>query len=104
MVLDGAPIEVAGFSTIEIDQIGSEDQPAAMEQGPLAPEPNVVAIARKGDVFELGNHVIVCGDATEPATVATVMSGTKARLVLTDQPYNVKVAGHVTGQDFFANF
>jgi DNA modification methylase len=58
-----------------------------------------VAIARKGDVFELGSHVIVCGDATEPDTVATVMSGTKACLVLTDQPYNVKIAGHVTGQD-----
>ena len=51
-----------------------------------------------GDVFQLGPHRLVCGDATDPAVLAGLMEGdAPARLILTDEPYNVKIAGHVTG-------
>jgi DNA modification methylase len=49
-------------------------------------------------MFQLGSHRIVCGDATDLAVIARLLEGDAlARLVLTDEPYNVKIAGHVTG-------
>ena len=48
--------------------------------------------------YQLGPHRIVCGDATDPAVFARLLEGdVPARLVLTDEPYNVKIAGNVTG-------
>ncbi|MCP6683235.1 site-specific DNA-methyltransferase [Bacillus nakamurai] len=44
-----------------------------------------------GDVWRLGRHTLVCGDATKPDDVARLMNGHKADLVVTDPPYNVAV-------------
>ncbi|MEK5318146.1 site-specific DNA-methyltransferase [Paenibacillus sp. FSL L8-0644] len=46
---------------------------------------------RRGDVWQLGRHRLVCGDATKPDDVALLMDGAKAALVVTDPPYNVAV-------------
>ena len=70
-----------------------------LEQGPLEPD-SATAVARVGDIFQLGPHRIVCGDATDPSVLARLLEGdAPARLVLTDEPYNVKVAGNVTRGD-----
>jgi DNA modification methylase len=68
-----------------------------LEQGPLEPD-STTAVARIGDIFQLGPHRIVCGDATDPAVLARLLEGdAPRRLVLTDEPYNVRIAGNVTG-------
>jgi DNA modification methylase len=98
LILADAPIEISGFSLDEIDQIVIGDDEDAIEQGPLAPDPGAVAIARLGDMFQLGPHRVICGDARDAAVFRLLMDGDPAaRLVLTDEPYNVKIAGHVTG-------
>ena len=98
MTIEEAPIEISGFTLDEIDQIIIADEAEAVEQGPLGPDESAVAIARAGDVFELGPHKVVCGDATDPAVLRLLMGGDcPARLILTDEPYNVPIAGHVTG-------
>jgi DNA modification methylase len=98
LILSDAPIEVSGFTPDEIDQIVLGGAGDAVEEGPLEPEAGVIAVARLGDVFELGPHRLVCGSATGPETLRRLMLGdTPARLVLTDEPYNVPIAGHVTG-------
>jgi hypothetical protein len=63
----------------------------------LATDTNARPIAQVGDIFALGEHRIMCGDSTNPNTLEILMSDEKARLILTDEPYNVPVAGHVTG-------
>ena len=50
-------------------------------------------------MFELGPHLLLCGDATAPSVFERLMGADKARLVLTDEPFNVKIGGHVTGGD-----
>ena len=98
LIFSDAPIEVSGFTPDEIDQIVHGDAGDAVEQGPLVPEAGAVAVARLGDVFELGPHRLVCGSATDPETLRRLMRGDPpACLVLTDEPYNVPIAGHVTG-------
>ncbi|WP_024275199.1 DNA modification methylase [Hyphomicrobium sp. 802] len=96
LVLEDAPIEITGFSLPEIDQILLDDEVAAVEQGPLAPEPDVLPVARIGDHFILGRHEIICGDATDPRVLERLMHEDQAQLLLTDEPYNVKIAGNVT--------
>jgi DNA modification methylase len=98
LILTDAPIEISGFSLAQIDQIVLGDEAEGIEQGPLAPEPDAVPVARLGDIFRLGEHRIMCGDATDPAVLARLMDGdSPARLVLTEEPYNVPIARNVTG-------
>jgi DNA modification methylase len=97
LIVADAPIEISGFGLDEIDQILIGDA-EAFEQGPLAPAPGAIPVARLGDMFQLGPHRLICGDATDPAVVARLMEGDPpARLILTDEPYNVKISGNVTG-------
>lgn len=96
LILEDAPIEITGFSLPEIDQILLDDEVAAVEQGPLAPEPDVQPVARIGDHFILGRHEIICGDATDPRVLECLMHEDQAQLLLTDEPYNVKISGNVT--------
>lgn len=48
---------------------------------------------KTGDVWTLGRHRLVCGDATDPAVYAVLMGNTKANLIITDPPYNVNYEG-----------
>ncbi len=97
LILDEAPIEITGFTAIEIDQITLDEEPAATEAGPLEPDPEQEPSAKPGDIFEFGVHRVGCGSALDAAFMAKVTAGTEARLVLTDVPYNVPIRGHVTG-------
>jgi hypothetical protein len=97
LILTEAPIEITGFTLDEIDHIVLDEADDAIEEGPLSPEAGAIAVARMGDVFDLGPHRIICGSTTDPATLRQLMAGDEpARLVLTDEPYNVPIAGHVT--------
>jgi DNA modification methylase len=99
LIIAEAPLELSGFGSDEIDQIiiGSDDR--NVEIGALAPARGAKATAQIGDVFRLGPHRLVCGDATDEAVVASLMQGEIARLILTDEPFNVSIGGHVTGGD-----
>ena len=100
LVVAGAPIEVTGIDAVFLDAIqlddGDGDEP---EPAVLAPEPNAVAVARPGDVFRCGEHLVLCGDARDASGLPRLLGSRQARLVLTDVPYNVAIAGHVTGGD-----
>ena len=50
-----------------------------------------------GDVWQLGAHRLICGDALDPNVMATLMRDEQARMVFTDPPYNVPIDGHVGG-------
>ena len=96
----GFDIGVTGFSIPEIDSLIEDREPE--EPGDpaddLPPEDgDIVARCRPGDVWRLGRHRLVCGDALDPGVVALLMDGERARMVFTDPPYNVPVDGHVGG-------
>jgi ParB-like nuclease domain/DNA methylase len=93
-------ISVTGFSIAEID--GLVDGLANEEPGNPAddrlPDPDrVPSRCRRGDVWRLGPHRLVCGDALDPHVVEALMDGEKAQMVFTDPPYNVAIEGNVTG-------
>lgn len=51
-------------------------------------------VSKRGDVFILGDHVLMCGDATSLEDSNKLMGGVKAQMVFTDPPYNVDYSGH----------
>jgi DNA modification methylase len=55
------------------------------------------AISRPGDLWVLGQHRLLCGDARDPGAYADLLGGAKAEFVFTDTPYNVPIDGHVCG-------
>lgn len=93
-------IEICGFDSAEIDllidgppkktpKVDADDKVPAAATGP--------AVSRLGDIWILGNHRLICGDALEMSTYAALLGREKAQLIVTDAPYNVPISGHVGG-------
>lgn len=95
LIAEGISVETSGFSLPEIDHITIGDDELA-EASTLTPSAEATPVTRLGDVYLLGRHRLICGDSTRSETYASLMGGKFARLILTDQPYNVPIAGHVT--------
>jgi DNA modification methylase len=94
----GVELETTGFSLQELDIIMNED-PAA-PQKPKAEKPVEVPetpISQLGDLWALEHHRLLCGDATDSGSYALVMAGEVADCVSTDCPWNIKIAGFVSG-------
>jgi ParB-like chromosome segregation protein Spo0J len=92
--------ELTGFSLGEIDGILSDaSEKSATEPGPedSLPAEKIAAVSRLGDLWLLGSHRVLCGDARIEADYRRVLAGRSADLVLTDPPYNVRIDGHVSG-------
>jgi DNA modification methylase len=91
-------MEATGFSSSEVDLI-LQPMPVSELEDPSPGElPEVEdTISQSGDVFELGNHRILCADIRCQQMVQQFMGELKADVVLTDPPYNVAVEGHVSG-------
>ncbi len=91
-------LEITGFETAELDllldgpdtdEADPDDDISDIEIGP--------AVTRPGDVWLLGEHRLICGDAQKPEIYSSLMKSDRARAVFTDPPYNVKIGGHVCG-------
>ena len=91
-------IGLTGFSIPEIDTTLAAVKP----EEPGNPEDDVIhdkapCRVSLGDIWQLGSHRLICGDALDPNVVTALMGGEQARMVFTDPPYNVPIAGHVSG-------
>ena len=89
-------IELTGFEMGEIDVLLAEDEPAEPEQVPT-PETDALSVSRAGDLWIVGTHRLYCGDALDPASWRALLHDDKAQMVFVDPPYNVPIAGHVSG-------
>jgi ParB-like chromosome segregation protein Spo0J len=92
----GFEVPLTGFETGEIDQLILGDE---ADEDDEVPETNLMkpAVSRPGDLWRIGRHFVLCGDATKPESYRRLLGSERAQLVFTDPPYNVKVQGHVSG-------
>ncbi|MDE6259891.1 MAG: site-specific DNA-methyltransferase [Oscillospiraceae bacterium] len=85
----GFDIEGLGFAPEDLCIPDSTD----VEEDDFTIDLPRVPRAKRGEVYRLGRHQLMCGDATSPEDVAALMSGQRADLLLTDPPYNVNYTG-----------
>ena len=94
-------LELTGFEMGEIDLriegLNSLTEVGEDSADSLPPESNRPRVSRVGDLWRLGDHRVYCGSALEAAAYAVLMQGDKAAMVFTDPPYNVPIAGNVSG-------
>ena len=92
----GYDLALTGFEASEIEALLADDadrggDPESDTDGPDAaddvPEAPAVPVTRPGDVWLVGGHRLICGDASDPAAVAALMDGSQARLCFTSPPY-----------------
>lgn len=83
------------LDTILGDGSDSEEEDEGESDDDTAPDADTTAPpkSKPGEIYQLGPHRLLCGDATEPAQVQALMAGEKADLVFTDPPYNVEYVG-----------
>ena len=84
-------VTLTGFDAAEIEDLFSQvhDKDATDDDYDVNKALEESAFVKPGDVWLLGRHRLLCGDATKPEDVEKLMDGKKANLVLTDPPYNV---------------
>lgn len=84
-------LEITGFETAEIDLILDGDGAGDPKADAVPALTDEDRRCHRGDIWKLGRHTIVCGDALNAKSYAAIMGDDRAQLVLTDAPYNVKV-------------
>jgi DNA modification methylase len=90
-------IELTGFDVDEIEELIAQFAPeeSEVEEDDFDPEENIpeIPVTQPGDIWILGRHRLLCGDATKPDDVSRLMEGKIADLIVTDPPYNVDYKG-----------
>lgn len=91
---DGFNLDITGFDVDALAEImaGEETTVDGNTDDDAVPEVLATPISRPGDVWEMGKHRLVCGDATDPKSYELLMADAKADMVFTDPPYNVDYA------------
>jgi hypothetical protein len=93
-------IAITGFSIPEIDSLieGLQpEEPSDPAEDRLPTEADCAARCRPGDIWQLGRHRLMCGNALDENVVLALMNGEVAGMIFTDPPYNVRMDGNVCG-------
>lgn len=90
-------IEAIGFTEIEIDlRLENPDDDHDHEEDQVLVG-NGPAITHPGDLWQLGDHLLLCDSALEEESWGRLMGEDRAAILVTDPPYNVPIDGHVSG-------
>jgi len=93
LVVEGLDISITGFAPVEIDQIAAD-----FEEDPSDPADTLdpawtdgPPVSAPGDLWELGGHRLLCGDARKSEDLARLLGDARAAMAFLDPPYNVRV-------------
>lgn len=93
--------ELTGFSLAEVDLVldeaGEADPDGRDAAEDIVPPACTETVSRRGDLWVLGNHRLLCGDTQLGVDMQRLMAGERADIVFTDPPYNVAIDGNVCG-------
>ncbi len=82
-------LDLTGFDSVELDTLLRD--PLIDERADEAPPLPEVATTRLGDLWLLGKHRVLCGNATSAEAVARLLNGSKPLLMATDPPYGIEL-------------
>lgn len=84
-LIDAAAIDIPDIP----DPHADEAEDAEEDNFDVTANTPKVARSKDGDIYQLGNHRLICGDSTKPEYIEALMDGEQADLLITDPPYNV---------------
>ena len=88
-------LSLTGFDLTEIEAYMTSTEPSyGLTDEDAVPEPSEVPVSAAGDLWQLGDHRLLCGDATATADATKLMAGQTADLVFSDPPYNCAYEGY----------
>jgi ParB-like chromosome segregation protein Spo0J len=88
-------LDLTGFNSDELDRyLAGIDATPGLTDEDEAPEPPDTPVSKVGDLWILGRHRVLCGDATTLPDIERLIAGEQADLVFTDPPYNVDYFGY----------
>lgn len=97
-------MELTGFDIDDIESLLSvEEETGEPHEDDYEVELPKEPKAKIGDIYQLGNHRLMCGDSTKIEDVERLMNGNKADMVFTDPPYNVAFNGRSGEFDVIKN-
>ena len=91
-------LELTGFNVDELDDMFQTEEEQEIVEDDFDIEPPEEPKAKLGDIYQLGNHRLMCGDSTKIEDVEKLMNGNKADMVFTDPPYNLETKGGFKGE------
>lgn len=91
-------IEITGFEIAEVDFLLHKSKKDADRLDSIPAQAGLPKVSKLGDIWDLGSHTILCGDARKPDSFNTLLSENLADLVFTDPPWNVRINGHAGGK------
>jgi DNA modification methylase len=93
LIEEGLDISITGFEPVEIDQIAIDFEDNASDPADTIESEWLAAsvVNKPGDIWELGEHRLSCGDARDIGDIDRLMSGKRAAMAFLDPPYNVRV-------------
>lgn len=97
LLADGFALDILGFDPKDIAALLEPEVVEGLTDEDAVPDVPEEPKTRLGDIYELGNHRLMCGDSTSIDAVDKLMDGQKADMVFTDPPYGVDYdGGHAT--------
>lgn len=90
-------LTLTGFEPFEIDNIFAEVAEEGAAEVEEVPEAPVEPVSELGDLWLLGDHKLLCGNALERESYVQLMGEERATMIVTDSPYDVKIRGNVSG-------
>jgi DNA modification methylase len=93
LIEEGLDISVTGFEPVEIDQIAIDFEEDTSDPADTVESEWLAAsvVSEPGDIWELGEHRLSCGDARDVADIDRLMPGKRAAMAFLDPPYNVRI-------------
>ena len=88
-------IEITGFEAADFDRWTK--QPSQTEEKPVELPGGAPVVTREGDIWIMNGHRLLCGNALLAGSYEKLMQGEQAQMVFSDPPYNVPIAGNVSG-------
>jgi len=103
LLKDGFALDILGFNADELTALLEPEQVDGLTDEDAVPEVPEEPKTKLGDIYQLGNHRLMCGDSTSIDAVDKLLDGQRPDMVFTDPPYNIDYQGVKDKRDKIKN-
>lgn len=103
LLADGFALDILGFDPKEIDALLEPEVVEGLTDEDAVPDVPEEPKTKLGDIYQLGNHRLICGDSSSQSDVDKVLDGDRPDMIFTDPPYNIDYQGVSDKRDKIKN-